>query len=82
MHVSVDLPSEGISRSPCDVCCVIDVSGSMGSEAYVTNTTGATESHGMTTLDVVKHAVRTLVQSMSPEDRMAVVVFSTTGVSH
>lgn len=63
-------------RTPCDICCVVDVSGSMGSEAKLKNESGAVESHGLSLLDVVKHSVKTIVHTMRAEDRIAVVSYS------
>src|ERR1700731_2241208 len=56
-----------VKRAPLDICCVIDVSGSMGSEAPIPAdpTTGApAESTGLSVLDVVKHALRTIIATM------------------
>ena len=49
------LPPEGVARTPMDICMVIDTSGSMNNPA----STGA-ESDGLSLLDVVKHAVKTV----------------------
>ena len=46
------LPPAGGTRSATDVCCVVDVSGSMMLEAK----NGDSESQGLSVLDVVKHA--------------------------
>lgn len=94
MHVKVDVATPiGDSanlqladvanlRVPCDVICVIDVSGSMAADAYVSSEDGSSrESHGYNSLDIVKHAVRTLAHSMSPQDRLGLVVFSTEGTT-
>jgi Mg-chelatase subunit ChlD len=56
-------------RAPLDICCVIDVSGSMSTEALMPAdpTTGApAESTGLSVLDVVKHALRTIVSTLQP----------------
>ena len=39
--------------------------------------TGPKESHGLSLLDIVKHAVRTVAYSLTANDRLAVVVYST-----
>ena len=39
--------------------------------------TGAKESHGLSLLEIVKHAVRTVAHSLTPNDRLAVVVYAT-----
>jgi hypothetical protein len=54
-------------RSAVDICCVIDVSSSMSVEAVIRAdpTSGAdTESSGLSVLDVVKHALRTIITTM------------------
>jgi len=66
-------------RPPLDICCVIDISGSMGTEAPIPAdpTTGApAESTGLSVLDVVKHAIRTIIATMQEDDRIALVTFS------
>jgi Mg-chelatase subunit ChlD len=77
IHTSIS-PGPGLKRSPADICCVVDISGSMGAEATVKTGTGKEEKHGLSLLDVVKHAVKTVVHSLEPNDRFALVVFSTT----
>ena len=52
-------------RPPIDLCCVIDVSGSMGSTATIKNANGATESNGLTVLDIVKHGVKTMMEVLT-----------------
>lgn len=68
----------GLKRSPADICCVVDISGSMGTEASVKTGTGKEEKHGLSLLDIVKHAVKTVVHSLEAKDRFSLVVFSTT----
>jgi hypothetical protein len=71
--VSIQPPSrEATVRGPSDVCCVIDVSGSMTSSASVSQA----EDSGLSVLDVVKHAVNTIIQSLGSSDRLSVVTFS------
>ena len=64
-------------RPPIDICCVIDVSGSMGTEAPIPAdpTTGApAESTGLSVLDVVKHALRTIIATMQKGEHCGNVV--------
>lgn len=44
--VSINLP-DNENRLPCDICIVIDVSGSMGVEATLKNNVGRSESYGL-----------------------------------
>lgn len=69
-------------RAPIDIVCAIDVSGSMSTEAVVQNDRHEKERHGLSVLDVVKHAVRTISQMLGPSDRMALVIFSTEAGVH
>lgn len=61
-----------ISRGPADICCVIDVSGSMTTSASV----AGAEDAGLSILDTVKHSVNTITHSLSNEDRLTVITFS------
>ncbi|CAE6459883.1 unnamed protein product [Rhizoctonia solani] len=63
-------------RAPVDLCLVIDVSGSMDTEAPVPGEQDKNETTGLSVLDVVKHATRTIIESMSDDDRIAIVTFS------
>ncbi|KAL6047667.1 VWFA domain-containing protein, partial [Balamuthia mandrillaris] len=69
--------SSSTSRAPIDICCVVDVSGSMGTEATMKKADGGVERHGLSLLDVVKHAVKTIVSALQPNDRLGLVVYST-----
>jgi len=67
----------GTARAALDICCVIDVSGSMGSEATIPadSTTGApAESTGLSVLDVVKHALRTIASTLQPGEHFSSLI--------
>lgn len=66
-------PPQIENRSPCDICCVVDTSGSMAINADIV---GQKESSGLTRLDLVKHSIKTIVQSLQADDRLSVVSFS------
>jgi len=68
-------PGVGVVRTPVDIVCVVDVSGSMSDSASIKNDAGVAEGHGLSILDVVKHAVKTITHSLQPCDRIAVVAF-------
>jgi hypothetical protein len=75
--VSVRPPADtGVQRTPVDVVLVLDISGSMGQEATIQGADGGTESNGLTLLDVAKHGVRTVVKSLTAQDRFALVLFN------
>lgn len=65
--------NDQLSHVPCDIALVIDVSGSMGADAPAP---GEDESTGLSVLDLVKHACRTIMSTMTKEDRLAIVTFS------
>ena len=69
--VSIKFPDIEI-RPPVNIVCVIDVSGSMGTMASIPGS----ESSGLTILDIVKHAVHTIIKSMDAKDKLALVIFS------
>ncbi|KAG8920795.1 hypothetical protein FRC00_009514, partial [Tulasnella sp. 408] len=60
-------------RAPVDFVLTIDVSGSMSAEAPAP---GENERTGLSVLDVVKHAAKTIITTMKPEDRIAIASFS------
>jgi Mg-chelatase subunit ChlD len=66
------LPSDDNSRCPVDIVCVVDVSGSMSDSAIIK---GA-EDNGLSLLDIVKHALKTIVVTLSDTDRFALVTYS------
>ncbi|EAR87575.1 von willebrand factor type A domain protein, putative (macronuclear) [Tetrahymena thermophila SB210] len=76
VKISIKTP-EGQQRSACDICCVIDVSGSMSDEAKIKNSKGDIESNGLTILDLVKHSVKTIINNLDERDRLSLVAFHT-----
>lgn len=70
------VPIDGDSRTPCDICCVVDVSGSMGEEAMLKSETGEMTGHGLSLLDIVKHALKTIIRSLDEGDSLALVAYS------
>lgn len=73
IHVSIRPPSNE-NRSPCDICCVVDTSGSMNERAEIQN--DKNERYGLSQLDLVKHALKTIVHSLEDQDRLSIVSFS------
>jgi hypothetical protein len=58
---------------PCDIVLVIDVSGSMGSDAPVPG--DGKERTGLSVLDLTKHAALTILETLGEEDRLGIVTF-------
>lgn len=72
------LPDSNLKHTPCDVVLVIDVSGSMNAEAELPDQTGMDkkESSGLSILDLVKHAAKTIIEKLNKNDRLAIITFS------
>eukprot|EP01083_Nonionella_stella_P075874 206471_1 len=78
LKVSVIAPTlpKNLNRLPTVICCVVDTSGSMSSEAIIKDATGKTESHGLSILDLVKHAIKTIVHCLDDNDYLSIVSYS------
>jgi hypothetical protein len=61
-------------RPAVEMVAVVDVSGSMASAAEIKTSTGS-ESHGLSSLNVVQHATQVLIASLTPADAFALVSF-------
>ncbi len=61
-------------RSPTDIVIVIDISGSMGDIAVTAD--AETANSQLTLLDIVKHAAKTVISSLGPNDRVSIISFS------
>lgn len=68
-------------RVPIDVCCVIDISGSMGDNAKFQDPNDETKtiSEGVTILDLTKHAVKTVIETLTENDSLSIVSFDDIG---
>jgi len=72
-NIKITPPKLDNKRNNVAIICVLDISGSMDSEA----TQGqSTESDGFSRLDLVKHSVNTIIHSLDSEDMLGVVTFS------
>jgi Mg-chelatase subunit ChlD len=67
----VTLSTSDGEAGPRNVAFVIDISGSMNSEV------SSGESDGFSILDVVKHAILTCLEGFRPQDKAAIVLYST-----
>jgi len=75
--ITVSPPIDSI-RISSSICCVIDVSGSMSDTVTIKNEFGQEESHGLTQLDIVKHAVKTIIGTMNNNDKLSLIAYSDT----
>jgi len=48
----------------------------MATEAHVKNSDGDKEKHGLSYLDILKHAVKTIISCLNEHDRFALVSYS------
>ena len=71
-------PEFGLKRVSCDIVLVIDVSGSMSAAAPLPGPEDDNdrEATGLSVLDLVKHAARTILETLGPGDRLGIVTFS------
>jgi adenylate kinase family enzyme/Mg-chelatase subunit ChlD len=75
-HVSVTIKiPDTPQRQPIDVCCAVDISGSMGQIAKYEEEDGTIKDDGLTLLDIVKHAVKTVMHMLTGQDRLALCAF-------
>ena len=71
--IMVTIKSKDASRRlPLDIVIVIDTSGSMNNKATVKNA----EDTGLSILDIVKHATKTIIEVLSRKDRLSIVKYS------
>lgn len=64
-------------RAPIDLAIVIDTSGSMQVKAEVSGEAEAEQpQHSLSVLDVVLHAVKTVVHMLGSQDRLALVTYA------
>ncbi|KAH0829315.1 U-box domain containing protein [Fonsecaea pedrosoi] len=72
------VPEQGLKRACCDIVLVIDVSGSMSAAAPLPEVEDEhdREAAGLSVLDLVKHAARTILETLGQGDRLGIVTFS------
>jgi len=77
LHLKVLVPNSD-TRAPSNIILVIDVSGSMSTEASMKNEQGNEESHGFSLLDIVKQASHTIRVCLTELDTLSIVSYSNT----
>ena len=65
-----------IDRLPVDVSVVVDTSGSMATAATIKTGDDSDGAYGLNLLDTVKHAVRTISETLDSNDRLSLTSFS------
>ena len=61
--------AEAVAQAGVDIACIIDTSGSMCSFATREDENGNVVHDGLSILDIVKHAVKTVVHTLGDNDR-------------
>jgi len=69
------IPLQGNNTAPLDIVTVIDISGSMSSPAYIMQN-GVNTDVGFTILDITKHSLKMILESLTPVDRISIITFS------
>mmetsp|Transcript_42665 Transcript_42665/g.117708 ORF Transcript_42665/g.117708 Transcript_42665/m.117708 type:complete len:765 (-) Transcript_42665:151-2445(-) len=64
-------------RVAVDICCVVDISGSMAACASY-EVDGVVTNDGLSCFDIVAHAVKSVIHMLKDEDRLALVAFNET----
>jgi len=69
------IPLQGNNTAPLDIVTIIDISGSMSSPAYIMQN-GINTDVGFTILDITKHSLKMILESLTPVDRISIITFS------
>lgn len=72
-YTNVNIKSVNVQNNAKCIVCVVDTSGSMNDIAAIPN---STESSNFTRLDLVKHTLNTIVESLNFGDMIGIVTFS------
>jgi len=74
--VKFSIRAKDVEECPAiDLVAVIDRSGSMGAECSALGEDGLEKKNGFSVMDIVKHALNTVIKTLRPQDRLALVVF-------
>lgn len=73
LNVKINTPNRGEAKDTLFLT-LVDVSGSMGSEASVNENDG--ETHGFSRLDLVKHSLKTIIKSSNDKVELGLIPFS------
>jgi hypothetical protein len=77
-YLRISVQSKDVEKCPpVDLFCCVDVSGSMG-WSCAGKTDGRTEyvENGFSLLDLVRHALKTVIKTMRPQDRLCLMTFN------
>ena len=74
VHLSIEPSAGDGTRVSCDICCVVDTSGSMSTDVTI-QSGDRVERSGLCRLDIAKHALKTIIHSLKENDRLSIVAF-------
>ena len=60
---------------PIDIVALVDRSGSMAEECIAKDDRGKKMENGFSVLDIVKHAIKTVIMTLRPCDRLSIILF-------
>jgi len=73
---SVTITAPRTRERDVDLALVIDVSGSMDTVVQSVDEHGVKENNGLSRLDLVKHAARTIIENLGASDRLTIVKYT------
>ena len=73
LHIKIDTPNKGEAKDTL-LLSLVDVSGSMGNEASTNENEGGY--HGFSRLDLVKHSLKTIIESSNDKVEIGLIPFS------
>ncbi len=76
--IHIDTPNFSKTVASSHICCVIDISGSMGAEAACKDEQGYENKTGLSILDIVKFATLVVSKSLGKRDKLSIVTYSNT----
>ena len=78
ISVNINTPeyTKGTFKPPMDIVIIVDTSGSMGKYAPTKDASGNEEDSEFCVLDIVKHAINTVIDSSTEFDRIGIVTYN------
>lgn len=77
---TVVINDQNIPFPKLHIVCVIDVSGSMGTKVDIPDS-AKEESGALSIMQLVQHALRTIIHSLSQEDRLSLITYSDNAIN-
>jgi len=75
LHIRVSAIKEA-AKTPVNVLCLVDTSGSMDDDVVIQNADGVRENTGMNLLDLARHAVATVAHGLDDKDMLGIIGWS------